>query len=322
MPFMPWLTWRQRNKRRFNTANANKDDQSHQLASSPVSNVTTIASEETTLSQHNEEPTTSMQRLEATLATTITPSTPDISRNNNIDDHKSMATTKKKHLVDEHTLRHYAQYSLEGIGVHDYERVPYIRIWTFGAPAEENRGICYLCNEHFISYGRSSSHSRAKSKLENHVRTKAHESRYEQLVSAQPICVEEATTSRVNKSQCLRQRANQLGLPRWRLHIMDLIKQYVEIPLARYSATSPMYEKLFRWRAITANLVQYEQMERLSLVELAFVKTKIMPLITASAESNDDLRKAAFVSCGLADIMPLVVQFLGKPVPIKEEDED
>ncbi len=80
---------------------------------------------------------------------------------------------------------------------------------------------------------------------------------------------------------------------------------------------------MFRWRAITAKLVKYEQMERLSLVELAFVKTKIMSLTTASsAESNDDLRKAAFVSCGLADVMPLVVQFLGKPAPIKEEDED
>ncbi len=288
---MPWFALRQRNKRRLNTANANKS----QLASSPVPNVTTIASGETTLSQHNEEPTTSM-----------------------------MAKTKKKHLVDENRLRRYAQYSLEGIGVHDYERVPYIKIWTPGAPAEETRGICYLCNEHFISYGRSSSHSRTVSKMEKHVRTEAHESRYEQLVSAQPICVEEATTSRVNKSQCLRLRANQLGLPRWRLHILDLIQQYVEIPLmARYSGISPVYEKMFRWRAITAKLVKYEQMERLSLVELAFVKTKIMSLTTASsAESNDDLRKAAFVSCGLADVMPLVVQFLGKPAPIKEEDED
>jgi hypothetical protein len=241
-----------------------------------------------------------------------------MSRRPTMGNSRTMTTKKKKeYSVDESTHRKYALCSLEGIRVHDFENVPYFDTRTPGAPFNDTRSRCRLCHEHFIIHGNDSS-TRIKTLLAEHVRTKGHESRFMQLVNFHERYVEEAIQSRIDKSRSLQQRANQLGLPRWRSHITVLVMKYIETPLETNDGL-PICGQRHRWYNLTSQLVQYEQMERLSLVELAFIKARIKSL-TVNKESNtcadDDSRQVAFVSCGVVDIMPRIVQFLGKPNPV------
>jgi len=118
----------------------------------------------------------------------------------------------------------------------------------------------------------------------------------------------------MDQSKRLCERISHLGLPRWRAHISDLVRQYVETPFLKYPERFEQEEK-WRWDAIKAPLAKYEHRERLALLELAIIKSTRCLTI---GNDNDKLNKAAFATCDLSDIIPFVVQFLGKAPSIAD----
>jgi hypothetical protein len=159
--------------------------------------------------------------------------------------------------------------------------------------------------------------------MDAHVRSLLHETRYKQLEKAQKSHIAERKSNFIEQSQHLRERVNQLGLRKWRVRVGNFLSQYIETPLPEHAATYPNQEEICRLDKVKTELALCEQMESLSIVELAFIKVKQSRDVIISDESNacttdDDFRKVAFVTCGTSDILRGVAHFLGKPPAIDD----
>jgi hypothetical protein len=167
--------------------------------------------------------------------------------------------------------------------------------------------------------------------LEEHVRSEQHETRYFQLVQAQKQAVRKTRRGRLEKSEFLRDRAKRLKLPRWRWHVNDLVMQYIDKPFPEHhrrdeQVPSPPPPPTNNLTAALTQLAKYEQTERLTLLELAIIKSNLcyVPAMKEKMEDGDskstfislDITPSKMVKSGAAVIIPLVVSFLGKPPPL------
>jgi hypothetical protein len=156
----------------------------------------------------------------------------------------------------------------------------------------------------------------------DHLRSLLHETRYQQFEEAQKSYVTQRRNNFIEQSQHLRERINQLGLSKWKTHVGSLLTQYIETPLPDYlHECSKSFEASRRLAKVKTELALYEQMESLSIVELAFIKVKRgddVIIFDKQNACNDELRRVTFATCGTSDIMPVVAHFLGKPSPIDD----
>ena len=110
----------------------------------------------------------------------------------------------------------------------------------------------------------------------------------------------------------LRLRAASLGLPKWRWHVDSLLLEHSLTRIDKFG--------------IERTLLKYEQMERLSLLELAVWKCTIQndPFFSTLQEIrdqwalNEKFDPAAYanerrVTSGITEIIQNVLPFLGKP---------
>jgi hypothetical protein len=189
---------------------------------------------------------------------------------------------------------------------------------------------CSLCGSKFGS-GEDDRHEIVDAKMEKHVRSPRHETRYAQLVQAQTLYLEQLYIARVRKCEPLVARAEWLGLPQWRQHVSELVTHFVEtpLPLSGYGNAHR------RWHELKVQLAMYEQMECLALFEQAMIKIRWSALMVDGgddANSNNDksinnncdkMKLTARITCGVGDIVPLIVKVLGKPsVPFDRKFSD
>ena len=222
--------------------------------------------------------------------------------------------TEDPPLARESIIRECRQVALRG--VHAWEDVPYVYCT---APGDPVLYMCRLCDwQVYFRGGFSLDITGRAAQMDTHVRSLRHETRYHQLERAQQLYVEEMRRILLLESKPLSDMTSQLGLPTWRSHVSDLVARLIETPLPTYPDEYPCdcnKEIRHHWEAATSQLARYEQMERLSLLELAFVKSGRCSDVARDNNSfcTDELRNVDLVTYGISNIMPLVVQFLGKP---------
>jgi hypothetical protein len=154
---------------------------------------------------------------------------------------------------------------------------------------------------------------------EEHVRSERHETRYFQLFQAQKQLVRQERKMRLERAEFLRERSMLLKLPRWQWHVNHLIMQYIDTPFPECNSSRREPD----CTAAMRQLAKYEQMERLTLLELAILKSNRRVDSESfsddeSTKSNSSNNESQMIKNGAAIVIPLVVSFLGKPPPIDE----
>ncbi len=96
-----------------------------------------------------------------------------------------------------------------------------------------------------------------------------------------------------------------------------LVMEYIESPLPGKPTTFPMPE-VRRWRIAACQLATYEQMERVSLLELAIrrVTSRNAGNGVGKIKREHDEEELPSIKNGTSIIIPLVMEFLGKPIPL------
>lgn len=196
----------------------------------------------------------------------------------------------------------YVRYQLQG--ANDYLNVSYIR-------DECGRTQCGLCQAVLLD-GPWRGEEAQREVLEKHVQTLRHETRFLQLKHLQKRHVRFLRNKRLQRSAKLRKRLNRLGLTRWKWHVTHLVMEYIDSPLPDKPTTVPTPEEN-RWNIAADQLAKYEQMERLSLLELAIKKVDSGNVVGVDRKIKVE---EPLVKNGTSIIIPLVLDFLGRPTPL------
>jgi len=220
----------------------------------------------------------------------------------------------------------FVRYQLQG--ANDYMNVSYIQHSNSSNSHTNNeccRTQCGLC-ETVLLHGPWRGDEVQRETLEKHVHTLRHETRFLQLKHLQKRHVRFLRNKRLQRSGKLRKRSNRLGLTQWRWHVNHLIMEYIDAPLPETPTTIPTPEER-QWNVAAYQLAKYEQMERMSLLELAIrkigsdsdsdQKNKTMnSTMSIKEEDKKIIVKEPSVKNGASIIIPLILDFLGKPTPL------
>lgn len=143
--------------------------------------------------------------------------------------------------------------------IYDYEGVPYVEVHSDGDVRCDLCGTGWMPRRQRIAHFRGARHHRRYKHVEE-LERKAQEE--EAIVEAEKRAVQQAISERLDATQSLQARAEKLGHPSWQNAILAGLFKHVK-------------DEDFGLDQIKSMLKTYEQMERLSLLELAVWKASL-----------------------------------------------